>query len=223
MDEPLLSKNWLVKRIAAERLSIALRQYARGALLDIGCGDKPYAELTSGLVDSHVGIDHEETLHDASRIDMFGTAYEIPVADGSFETVLCTSVLEHLEEPSRALAEANRVLAAGGHAICTAPLFWHLHEEPRDFYRYTEYGLTYLFEANGFEVVELVPLSGFLVTFGQELVYYLWRFRKGGKINPLWWVVPLLGTLVQTICYALNNVDRSSSFTWMYLIIARKI
>jgi len=102
-------------------------------------------------------------------------------------------------------------------------LFWHLHEEPRDFYRYTEHGLRYLLEKNGYEIAELLPLSGFCVTFGQELVYYLWRFRKGGKINPLWWIVPLFGALIQSVCYALNKVDRSSSFTWMYLVIARKI
>jgi len=49
--------------------------------LDIECGDKPYAELTSGLVHNHVGVDHEETSHDKSRVDIFGTAYRIPVQD----------------------------------------------------------------------------------------------------------------------------------------------
>jgi hypothetical protein len=101
-------------------------------------------------------------------------------------------------------------------------LFWHLHEEPRDFYRYTKYGLKYLFEKNGFEIVELKPLSGFWVTFGQELVYYLYRFRKGGRLNPLWWIIPVLGIFIQGICYLLNKIDHSEEFTWMYLLVARK-
>jgi len=219
----LLKKNWLVERIAEDALSVALRKYAKGRLIDVGCADKPYEKLTRGLVASHVGLDHENSLHDKSQVDIFGSAYRIPVEDGAFETVLCTAVLEHLEEPAEAIGEMFRILADGGYLIMTAPLFWHLHEEPRDFYRYTEHGLRYLLEKNGYEIAELLPLSGFCVTFGQELVYYLWRFRKGGKINPLWWIVPLFGALIQSVCYALNKVDRSSSFTWMYLVIARKI
>ncbi|MBA7698825.1 hypothetical protein ES703_107507 [subsurface metagenome] len=102
------------------------------------------------------------------------------------------------------------------------PLFWHLHEEPRDFYRYTKYGLRYLFEKNGFEIIELKPLSGFWVTFGQELVYYLWRFRKGGKINPFWWIIPPIGVLIQGISYLLNKIDHPEQFTWAYLVVVRK-
>jgi len=193
----LLQKNWLVNSVAEEALSIAIRRYARGRLVDIGCGDKPYEKLTRGLVANHVGLDHKNSFHDTSQVDIFGSAYSVPTDDGEFETVLCSAVLEHLEEPGEAIREMFRILSDGGYLILTAPLFWHLHEEPRDFYRYTEHGLRYLLENNGFEVAELLSLSGFCVTFGQELVYALWRFRKGGPVNPLWWLVPPLGALIQ--------------------------
>jgi len=171
------NKNWLVYKISDKALTKAIQKYARGKLLDIGCGDKPYEDMTKFYITEHIGLDHENTLHDKSKIDLFGTAYNIHMEDEHFDTVLCTAVLEHLEDPDSAIKEANRVLKKGGYAIYTVPFFWHLHEEPRDFYRYTKYGLRYLFKKNGFEIVELKPLSGFWVTFGQELVYYLWRFR----------------------------------------------
>jgi SAM-dependent methyltransferase len=202
-------------------LLISFQKYAQGKLLDIGCGDKPYKDLCSPYVAEHIGVDHKGTLHDKSEIDLFGTAYNIPVDDGFFDTALCTAVLEHLEEPSIAIKETHRVLKPGGYAIYTVPLFWHLHEEPRDFYRYTKYGLKYLFEKNGFEIVELNPMSGFWVTFGQELVYYLWRFRVGGKLNPLWWIIPLIGAVIQGISYLLDKIDHPAGFTWMYLIVAK--
>ena len=41
---------------------------------------------------------------------MLATAYDIPLEDGSFDTVLMTEVLEHLEDPARAIAEARRLL-----------------------------------------------------------------------------------------------------------------
>lgn len=219
----LLKQNWLVNRIVEDALEEAIKKYAKGRLVDIGCGEKPYKCLTQNYVAEHVGADHNDTFHDTSKIDLFCTAYDIPVDDEYFETILCTSVLEHLEEPSRAIKEANRVLRKNCYAIYTAPLFWHLHESPRDFYRFTKYGLAHLFEKNGFEVIELNPLSGFAVTFGQELVYFLWYFRKGGRINPLWWLIPIIGMFIQEICYKLNGVDHFDQFTWMYLVVARRL
>lgn len=175
------SKDWLVYKIADKALDEAIHNYARGKFVDIGCGEKPYAKMVKSYVTDHIGIDYQDTLHDRSNIDRFGTAYDILAEDGKFDSAICTAVLEHLEEPVKAIKEANRVLKRGDYAIYTVPLFWHLHEEPRDFYRYTKYGLTYLFEKNGFEIIELKPLLGFWVTFGQELVYYLWRFRRGAS------------------------------------------
>lgn len=215
-------KNWLVYKIHDKALLGMVSKYAHGKLLDIGCGEKPYKKMVVPYVDEHIGLDHEDTLHNKSNVDLFGTAYNIPVDDEEFDTILCSAVLEHLEEPKKAIAEAYRVLKKGGYAIYTVPLFWHLHEEPRDFFRYTKYGLKYLFEKNGFETVELRPLSGFWVTFGQEFVYYLWRFRRGGKLNPFWWGIPFLGIFIQLIAYQLNKIDHSEEWTWMYLVVVKK-
>ena len=113
----------------------------------------------------------------------------------------------------------GRILRKGGHGIFTVPLFWHLHEAPRDFYRYTKFGLEYLFGKNGFEIMELRALSGFCVTFGQELVYFLQRFRRGYVLNGL---VVTLGASIQGLAYFLNRLDHSYDFTWMYLVIVRK-
>ena len=119
------------------------------------------------------------------------------------------------------MKEADRVLKKGGYAIYTVPLFWHLHEEPRDFYRYTKYGFKYLFEKNGFGIAELRALSGFWVTSGQEFVYYLWRFRKGGQLNSLWWIIPAKGAFIQGMSYLLDNIDHPQGFTWMDLVVGK--
>ena len=134
--------------------------------------------MVAPYITEHIGVDHEGTQHDKGNIDLTGDAYNIPIEDNGCDTILCTYVLEHLEEPNLALGEANRILRRGGYAIYTVPLFWHLHEEPRDFFLYTAHGLEYLFRSNNFEVVEISALSWFCVTFSQELVYFLYRFRK---------------------------------------------
>ncbi len=212
------SMNWLVHRILEKHLARIAREHARGRLLDIGCGEKPYRTLFAPFVKEHIGLDHAETQHGHAAIDLYGYAEAIPAEALSFDTVLCTAVLEHVKEPAQAVAEMHRVLRSGGVVILTAPFFWHIHEAPRDFYRYTAYGLRYLMEKAGFTISELTPLSGFIVTFAQELVYFLHDSLPR-------WLVPLampLGTLIQGAACIIAPLDRSTHFTWMYLVVARK-
>lgn len=216
------SYNWLIFSIINPALKKVLSQYAQGKMIDIGCGDKPYKEMALPFVTEHIGVDHSDTMHNKSNIDLFGDAYHIPEQNEYFDTILCTDVLEHLEEPGAAIAEAYRVLKTGGYAIYTVPFFWHLHEEPRDFYRYTKWGLKYLFEKNGFEIIEIKPLSGFIVTFAQELCYFLELFRRGGKLNPLWWLIPIVNSIIQSFAFLLNKIDSTKQFSIEYLCIARK-
>jgi ubiquinone/menaquinone biosynthesis C-methylase UbiE len=58
-----------------------------------------------------------------------GDIESLPFPDATFSTVLCTEVLEHVPNPSTALAEMHRVLKPGGHLIGSVPsrsLIWRL-------------------------------------------------------------------------------------------------
>jgi len=214
-------KNILISSIHDRELKGLASNYLNGCLIDIGCGTKPYKNLLAPYVTKHVGIDHKDTLHDKSNIDRFGTAYDIPAEDEEFDCALCTAVLEHLEEPELALKECWRVLKRGGMAIYSVPFIWHLHEEPRDFYRFSKYGLKYLFEKVGFEIIEIKALSGFWVTFGQLFVYNIYRFNRGPlKYVP---IIPAIALLIQGVSYLLNKIDKTEEWTWMYMVVARKI
>lgn len=212
--------NLLIYHIHDSQLIRYAAKYINGSVIDIGCGIKSYRKLLAPFVSEHVGVDHEGTIHDKSNIDLVGTAYSIPVIGDSFDSALCTAVLEHLEEPEQALRECHRVLKRGSFAIYSVPFIWHLHEEPRDFYRFSKYGLKYLFEKVGFEIVELKALSGFWVTFGQLFVYNLYRFHRG----PLRWlpIIPVIGLVIQGASYILDRLDKSEQWTWAYIVVAKK-
>ena len=213
----------MVVRRGAALLILAMDRFLRGRVLDIGCGEKAKRLLVNERVTEYIGLDHEGSLHDKSEVDLVGTAYRIPQPDDSFDGIVCTAVLEHLEEPHAALVESLRVLRRGGCAIYTVPLFWHLHEEPRDFFRYTKYGLRYLFETAGYKVIEITPASGFWLTFGSQSSYYLVALARG----PLRILAPLLVAMNNIVFPWLDRFDRSintstEKFTWMYLVVATK-
>lgn len=67
-------------------------------------------------------------------------------------------------------------------------------EEPGDLHAHASHGLECPFNEAGFKAVRIKPLSGFRVTFGQELIRYSRRSREGGWVDPLWWAAPFLET-----------------------------
>lgn len=93
----------------------------------------------------------------------------IPVDDERFDAVVFSQVMEHLPEPGDVLDELYRVMKPGAKLFYSGPLFYEEHEVPYDFYRYTQFGVRYLFTKHGFEVVELRWLSGYMATLTHQL------------------------------------------------------
>jgi ubiquinone/menaquinone biosynthesis C-methylase UbiE len=171
-----LIRNQLINKLCDAQLKRLAQIYARGRLIDVGCGTKQYEDIFKAYVVEHVGVDHADSQHSRSRVDLISSGYEIPVSDASFDTVLHTSVLEHMEDPKFALQECARVLKPGGNIIFAVPFMWQVHEAPRDFFRFTPLGMKYLFEQTGFRICEITPICGFWGTFGQFLAYKIYKY-----------------------------------------------
>jgi SAM-dependent methyltransferase len=138
-----------------------VRQHARGELLDVGCGSKPFAPLFAGRVRRYWGSDLRASRYlGQARPDAFATAEAQPFRSGTFDTVLGLSMLTYLPEPGRMLAEAHRVLRPGGMLILEFTQMVPLHDEPHDYFRFTRYGAEFLLQQAGFEMVEAVPVGG---------------------------------------------------------------
>lgn len=85
-----------------------------------------------------------------------------PIAfpDASFDTIVLSDVLEHIRRPEELIREMYRILAPGGRVIMNVPYYYGLHEQPFDYYRYTQYALRAMTEDAGFKVEELESIGG---------------------------------------------------------------
>ena len=171
--------NWLAnhKIIAAlERV----RRHARGELLDVGCGSKPFAPIFAGLVRRYWGSDLRASRYlGAERPDAFATAEAQPFRSGTFDTVLGLSMLTYLPEPGRMIAEAHRVLKPGGILILEFTQMVPLHDEPHDYFRFTRFGAQHLLHEAGFDVVEVTEVGGLWARVGLSTIAGLNRLNRG--------------------------------------------
>jgi SAM-dependent methyltransferase len=144
-----------------------LRGVASGTLLDVGSGTMPFRAHVRDLVDGYRSLDIERRVPD---VDFVADVRDMdPVASATCDVVLCSEVLEHVSEPDKAITEMMRVLKPGGHLVLTVPFLSRLHEEPSDFFRFTEYGLRSLLERAGFEIAEIVPTGSLFSFVGHQV------------------------------------------------------
>ncbi len=61
-----------------------------------------------------------------------------------WDLILCVSVLEHVPDFGAAVAGIHRSLRPGGRAAIVAPMCFPYHDEPADYWRFTEHGVRHM-------------------------------------------------------------------------------
>jgi SAM-dependent methyltransferase len=212
---------------------------AGSRVLDIGAGSCPYrgyfshciyqtqdfTNLSKDQLTAHAGYGH---------IDYISDILSIPIADESFDVIVCTEVLEHVPEPIQAVKEFCRILKPGGELLLTAPLGSGIHQEPFHYYGgYTPFWYQRFLAENGFTNVEIKANGGFFKHFGQESIRFAkmsvpWKMDAGRLCQIGWalvWVLllPLMLFVIPLSCYLLDPVsDKTQFFTVGYHVTARK-
>ncbi|HME69875.1 MAG TPA: methyltransferase domain-containing protein [Myxococcota bacterium] len=142
----------LVTDLLAPVYERALRTFARGVLVDLGCARAPLYGVYHALVQDVVCIDRAEPAEGPCHLDGVADLERgIPLPDGTADTVLLTDVLMYVARPERLFGEIVRVLRPGGRAIVGAPfLYWVVDEHDR--HRHTGTELRRLCEQAGLAV-----------------------------------------------------------------------
>ena len=131
--------------------------------LDLGCGKRSYKpEITEKLGEgiTYIALDHylsDDKTTPEKLPNLLADVCHLPFSSSSINTVICTELLEHIEDDNLAMAEISRVTKKGGILILTLP-GRHIpkHEKPPyqiDYRRYSHADIDNLLIKHSFEIL----------------------------------------------------------------------
>jgi len=208
--------NWYANGLLMKNVEQLAHGLTGKIVIDVGCGEQPYRLCLRGFK-QYVGFDSIDAPDRGANPDVLGDALALPFATGCADGILCTEVIEHVQDPAGMLAEFARVLSPGGSVLLTSPFTWHVHDEPHDYWRFTEFGLRLIFERAGFRVMALRATNGFIGVILQSKCY--WLMQVSGPLRPL--TRPIIW-LLQAVASALGPLDKNRRMTSNYVVWARK-
>lgn len=164
---------WFVGRRFLFRQQMMLHSKTmQGRVLDIGSGTGSNLRLLRELgFQKYVGLDsRENALRYCSRKGfsrvLKGDACALPFLDGTFDFILATDVIEHIDDDELAIREIARVLRPGGKALITVPAFqslWGVHDDLSEHKRrYLMPELRSVVARNGLSVIDDFYFNFFL-------------------------------------------------------------
>lgn len=130
----------------------------------------------------------------------------LPFKDNIFDFVISDQIIEHLQDPKKAIGESYRVLKEGGIAIHTTCFINYIHPCPKDFWRFSPEALRYLVK----DFSEIVCCEGWGNRIAILLCFLSDKFRSMKIPETKWSIRYFIGTC---------NEERYPIVTW---VVAKK-
>jgi SAM-dependent methyltransferase len=213
----------LVTDLTARWYEAQIAQHVRGRLLDLGCGKVPLFAAYREFATETVCVDWGNSLHKSGHLDLeCDLTQPLPFADGEFDTIILSDVLEHIAEPQQLWREMARVLSTRGRLLLNVPFFYWLHEQPHDYYRFTEHALERFATRAGMRITHLSAIGGAPEVLADILAKNLARLPLLGR--PL-------AALIQALTHFFVNTGwgrelsakTSRQFPLAYALVAEKM
>ncbi|MDD5261033.1 MAG: class I SAM-dependent methyltransferase [Methylacidiphilales bacterium] len=157
---PSGSQELFIVPLLQKRIQAAIDEWMKTApdhadILDAGCGEQPWRnnleEYGAAYYSLDVGQNSTNTVHWLTTLDADGLPPAL-LAQGPFDFILCTEVLEHVADWENAFANLAILLKCGGTLLLTCPHFYPLHEEPHDYWRPTRHAVEFFTQRHGLTI-----------------------------------------------------------------------
>lgn len=194
----------------------------KGACLNVGCGDGLYAPLLDAFPKviriAHLDLSRPNIatrFPEGRHGDFAGSVTELPFPTASFESCLCTEMMEHVKDDDKGFSELARVLAPGGLLLITTPTppapFDPAHV--REGYTYDE--MRGQLERHDFEVLRHTFCFHWIMR--ALSVVWRWQFETLGKGRR--------SLIPRFLVYLAGLLDRSLPMgkPWDIVVLARRL
>jgi SAM-dependent methyltransferase len=215
-------------------------------LLDAGAGFLRYKNKLAPHA-KYVATDFEQVFaqHSKDKLDFICSLDDIPQPDNTYDVIVNTQVLEHVEYPQKVINELYRVLKPGGTLYLTTCQTYYMHAAPYCFFFFTKYGLESLFKHAGFVDVSVRPRGGLFWVLAKfigafpSMLYYQYAY-DGHKLTvgktpklrspilalllaPFFVVADFIfGRIIPFILFFVDALDRQKYYTLGYACIVKK-
>ncbi len=194
-----------------------LSEYINGNTLDFGAGSAKYKSIIIPHTKSYTSFD----MIPGEHIDIVGDALKPPFQDASFDTVVSTQMLEHVEKPWVVVHEMGRILKPGGICIVTAPFLVPYHADPHDFFRYTTQGMESLFKNEGFSIIESGSYGNAPSVLAEMIHFgYFSHYTKRTKIGT--WIRNKIVDTVKMMAFNLDRFFKNKALYANTYVVAKK-
>lgn len=213
----------LVERFAPGESNSRLR------VCDLGCGT---GGNLAAMADRHdvVGIDPSPHAIDfarrrlGDRVQLGSLPDAVDLPSGSFDVVLSTDVLEHVEDDFGSAATALRLLRPDGIAVATVPanpwLFSDFDERLHHFRRYNKRGFRRLWQVDGAETILLSHFNTLLFLPAATLRYVSKVMPQRNAIRDLEVPSHALNRLLMPIMKSESKLIGRAPMPWGLSLVA---
>ena len=157
------------------------------------------------------------------NVDVVGDAHCLPMAAVSIGVIHCEAVLEHLEQPDRAVSEMFRVLKPGGYVFAATPFLQAFHGYPDHFQNFTLAGHRALFARSGFEVVDSGPCVGPAFALVDVVSNWAREHLPGRLLSRVTWLgIRLVGRAFVQLDRVLLRAEGAHVLASTTFVLARK-
>ena len=206
-----------------ERESIKIKPNEK--VLDVGAGWCAYKQYFS-----HAKYESTDVSWNHPKLkcphSFLANADNIPVKDNTYDVIVNTQVLEHVEYPQKVINEFFRILKPGGKLLLTAPQGWGIHMAPYHYYNFTIFGLRSLFKNSKFREISIETQGGIFWYLSNRMKTLPNYVREQYQINNLlfslfanfFFIVTssIFHILIPFLFFFLDYIDKKRDYTLGY-------
>lgn len=221
----IFPKSWRLKtnpdRFAIEKfISVVSKKLSPGEkILDAGAGYQPYKKFFNHCSYESTDFDNFEGLSFTCSLD------KIPKKNNTYDALISTEVLEHVEDPQKVVKEFRRVLKKGGKLFLTVPQGRTIHQEPYNFFYFTKYGVELILKNAGFKKYSITAKGGYF-WFLADAIRFNEIADQYKENKPIFFILkcfsPITSVFIPLILFHLDFIDKKKKWTCGYLVEAEK-